>query len=886
MAFEVEEDDAHPRGRSNATVIDEQGDCHRKGKSVIGASSSDVAGMSTMPENTVEVVTQNGRRVKLKGGIESPWSHGEPYGNGFSCNYCTSRIKGGGATRLREHLGGLPGNVAACINVPLNVKAIMTDQVAIRRIRRRRNNDLRHYVEREVRESNKGLGTSSKARIPLDEEGQIQMALKESLREYDEERFYRSPSGSRSASCSANQQTRLDRFYRSPSISQGPFDIDLAHSRAQAQPRVDIMLRGGSRDKLGKALAKWFHANDIPGRKADCPYFRSAIKLAQECGQGVHIPSGKDLDGKFLDMNYEDMEAHMAKFKDDWKEYGVTVMCDSWTDNGSNYKKACRQLITRYPHITWQPCAAHTINLMLKDISRFSEVSQVVDDAKRICRFFYNHNRLHAMMREKIGGELIRWNATRFGTVFIFLQSFWDRQDKFMQWMVSDDWKNNAWKDEADHAFTYDCLLNRRWWSDMELVLNAVTPIYTVLRYADQQKNATIAGFLPKIMTAMAQIRGNLSKEKDLLDRIVGVIKKRLKYMVDDTLIVAAGALDPKTLYMTKLSRKSSTRHAVTLALKKLASSSKIASAAIEQYAFFCEKRGLFAGEEAERSATNGRMSAAEWWSAYGGEHKELQMLARRIVSQCLSSSGCERNWSTFALVHTKLRNRLGYEKLHKLVYVHYNLKLRIQHFENDMQSLQEMQVFKDTELDPYSVMIDCAMYDEGNPIMDWLCNSRSESTPILDEYDDNELESPIPSRVLMDELGMDVEVTALKRKLDFNTREGKKKRKAGLVDIEEEIEDDVESDSSDGSPINVELCDSSSDDDGTGDEFGDEWEFRGPSGGGACEVGPSGGGACDVGPSGDGSRDGAMHEQAAPNPPLRPRSTRLKKVPVKELYK
>jgi hypothetical protein len=30
----------------------------------------------------------------------------------------------------------------------------------------------------------------------------------------------------------------------------------------------------------------------------------------------------------------------------------------------------------------------------------------------------------------------------------------------------------------------------------------------------------------------------------------------------------------------------------------------------------------------------------------------------------------------------------------------------------------------------------------------------------------------------------------------------------------------------------------------------------------------------------------GAMHEQAAPNPPLRPRSTRLKKVLVKELYK
>lgn len=63
MAFEVEEDDAHPRGRSNVTVTDEQGDCHRKGKGVIGASSSDVTGMSTMPENTVEVVTQNDREA-------------------------------------------------------------------------------------------------------------------------------------------------------------------------------------------------------------------------------------------------------------------------------------------------------------------------------------------------------------------------------------------------------------------------------------------------------------------------------------------------------------------------------------------------------------------------------------------------------------------------------------------------------------------------------------------------------------------------------------------------------------------------------------------------------------------------------------------------------
>lgn len=63
------------------------------------------------------------------------------------------------------------------------------------------------------------------------------------------------------------------------------------------------------------------------------------------------------------------------------------------TDNGANYKKACRMIIAEFKHITWQPCAAHTINLMLRDIATYFDVECVVDSAKRICRFLYKHNR-------------------------------------------------------------------------------------------------------------------------------------------------------------------------------------------------------------------------------------------------------------------------------------------------------------------------------------------------------------------------------------------------------------------------------------------------------------------------------------------------------------
>lgn len=123
---------------------------------------------------------------------------------------------------------------------------------------------------------------------------------------------------------------------------------------------------------------------------------------------------------------------------------------------------------------------------------------------------------------------------------------------------------------------------------------------------------------------------------------------------------------------------------------------------------------------------------AADWWFQFGGEVPTLQKYALRIVSQCVSSSGCERNWSTFALVHTKIRNKLGYDKLHKLVYVHYNLKERIRGNSGYQQ--------KDKEVDPCSMMLDAAIFDENNPIWDWLDRSMNDVGPRLDDLCQSQL--------------------------------------------------------------------------------------------------------------------------------------------------
>lgn len=131
-----------------------------------------------------------------------------------------------------------------------------------------------------------------------------------------------------------------------------------------------------------------------------------------------------------------------------------------------------------------------------------------------------------------------------------------------------------------------------------------------------------------------------------------------------------------------------------------------------------------------------------------------------------MSSSGCERNWSTFALIHTLLRNRLGYEKLHKLVYVHYNLKLRIQQQELDMQ---------ETEVDPFSLMMDVALYDRDNPIMDWLNGSMTNAKPILNEKDDELFEKEINRENAKEDLTEQPDKD-LNKELGKHGRNGKRK--------------------------------------------------------------------------------------------------------------
>ena len=48
-------------------------------------------------------------------------------------------------------------------------------------------------------------------------------------------------------------------------------------------------------------------------------------------GEGITSPTGRDIDGKYLDQKEQDLKTRYVKFKKDLPLFGVTLMCDSWT---------------------------------------------------------------------------------------------------------------------------------------------------------------------------------------------------------------------------------------------------------------------------------------------------------------------------------------------------------------------------------------------------------------------------------------------------------------------------------------------------------------------------------------------------------------------------
>jgi hypothetical protein len=64
------------------------------------------------------------------------------------------------------------------------------------------------------------------------------------------------------------------------------------------------------------------------------------------------------------------------------------------------------------------------------------------------------------------------------------------------------------------------------------------------------------------------------------------------------------------------------------------------------------------------------------WWFTSGSVGKLLPRIAWKILTQVVSSSSCEHNWSSYSFVHSKARNRLLPSRAEDLVYIYTNSRV------------------------------------------------------------------------------------------------------------------------------------------------------------------------------------------------------------------
>ena len=268
----------------------------------------------------------------------------------------------------------------------------------------------------------------------------------------------------------------------------------------------------------------------------------------------------------------------------------------------------------------------------------------------------------------------------------------------------------------------------------MANVINDVEPLYIFLRFADQDKIPNLGEVLMEYQNMRHTYSSKFTHDPSHFRQIMQVIDSRMTTVMSGTYVQTACALNPYVDYTMGTTQR--VLRELRMGLDKMLDAEG-AAVALQEFELFRRKLGEFSTDTARCMAIDRKTSAAAWWATFGEDAPMLSQVARRLLSQCVSSSGCERNWSTFAYIHTKLRNRLSHKKLDKLVFVNYNLRLRLE---------RASKVADSYDYDPISSFMDLSLYRQQSSIEQWMNQSRSNGDPSFDE-DSEFSDTPVPSQ-------------------------------------------------------------------------------------------------------------------------------------------
>ena len=363
------------------------------------------------------------------------------------------------------------------------------------------------------------------------------------------------------------------------------------------------------------------------------------------------------------------------------------------TDNAANMKVAWAHVEETYPQITTIGCAAHTLNLLLKDIMALKTMDTLNKRAKQVVKYVKGKQVASATylskQKEKNKSTTLKLpSVTRWGGVVIMFDSLLEGKESLQEMAIS--------QSAGIDSDIKKVILDDVFWE----------------RVSSSQK------ILKPIAAAIAKIEGDDAILSDvqclfaeLKEEIQTVLPTSLLLKAEETAVVkslekrrefcmkpvhaAAYMLDPKYDKGILSGEEINGAYAVITAMSDHLGLDK--GKVLGSLAKYRTKQGLWKGDGIWQSCQH--ISAATWWKGLC-ESEALAPVASIILQIPPSSAASERNWSLFGNTHTKVRNRLTNVRVEKLVGIRANLRLFEPDTEPSSTRLESDTEEEDSELD------------------------------------------------------------------------------------------------------------------------------------------------------------------------------------------
>jgi Protein of unknown function (DUF 659) len=367
-------------------------------------------------------------------------------------------------------------------------------------------------------------------------------------------------------------------------------------SRPLSQRSVASMFRSAELDVVNAAVARLFYACGIPFNVARSPFFADAVSAIAAYGCGnrgeFRAPGYNLLRTSLLDAEVRSVQKECAQLRRDLKYFGCTIVCDGCTnvqnkpllnvlivspvgteflkcidtsgeyksgwfikevmadcinevgaenivqismDNAANCVLAGRLLTEEFKHLTFTPCTAHSLDLVLESIGELPWVKEYILTGKAIAQFITRHHTPQAVFASHSDLSIVKPGETRFGTQFLMLHRLLEVKVALRQCLVDPRW--SAYVASGSHQTTQNTLwaaiMSDGWWEGLENLLSALSPIFYLLRLVDG--NVPCAG---KVYYHVFDCIGKLERVNglpaDVQASMISFVKQRWNKMHSD----------------------------------------------------------------------------------------------------------------------------------------------------------------------------------------------------------------------------------------------------------------------------------------------------------------------------------------------------------------